>query len=138
MAAKDVIHDAVKQALVNDGWMITHDPYTIQFKEKYAYADLAAERILAAERTGEKIVVEIKSFLGYSLLQDFKEMLGQYMLYLPLITETAPEYKLFIAIDDATFNSDFQHPMIQLALTQITVPLIVVDVLKEEVVQWIN
>ncbi|NEO17540.1 element excision factor XisH family protein, partial [Moorena sp. SIO3E8] len=29
MSAKDQFHDLVKDALINDGWIITHDPYRI-------------------------------------------------------------------------------------------------------------
>lgn len=138
MSAKDVIHTAVKNALIKDEWIITHDPYTIQYKDKYAYADLAAERILLAEKGSEKIVVEVKSFVGYSILQDFKEMLGQHLLYSFLLAETSPEYKLFVAVDFVTYDSDFQHPMIQLTLEQSRISLIVVDTIKEEIVQWIS
>lgn len=35
------------------------------------YIDLGAEPILAAERAGEKIAVEIKSFLGESNIYEF-------------------------------------------------------------------
>ncbi len=91
MAAKDSIHDAVKQALIKDGWMVTHDPYTIAYQGEYAYADLAAERPFAAERAGQKIIVEVKSFTGPSTIHDFKAALGQYMFYLRLLTEVAPE-----------------------------------------------
>jgi len=27
MAKKDAFHDAVKNALIKEGWVITHDPY---------------------------------------------------------------------------------------------------------------
>ena len=30
--AKDIIHDAVKNALIKDGWVITHDPYPLEYK----------------------------------------------------------------------------------------------------------
>jgi len=51
MPAKDTIHDAVKNALIKDGWKITHDPYTIKYEEVTAYADLGAELIFAAEKS---------------------------------------------------------------------------------------
>ncbi len=50
--AKDIIHDAVKNALIKDGWTITHDPFTIAYEEVSLSADLAAERPIAAERAG--------------------------------------------------------------------------------------
>jgi hypothetical protein len=57
MARLDKIHNAVKNALVKDGWDITDDPYTIRYEEMTLQADLAAERTIAAERAGRKIVV---------------------------------------------------------------------------------
>ncbi|NET49480.1 MAG: XisH protein, partial [Merismopedia sp. SIO2A8] len=60
--ARDAIHEQVKNALVKDGWTITNDPYTLTYEEIEVYADLAAERTLAAEQNGQKIAVEIKSF----------------------------------------------------------------------------
>jgi len=57
MSKLDKIHDAVKNALIKDGWAITADPFRIEFEEYRLYADLAAERPIAAERGGEKIDV---------------------------------------------------------------------------------
>lgn len=65
--AKDKYHDAVKNALVKDGWTITHDPYRISFGIERVYVDLGAERMLAAERGKEKIAVEIKTFASECL-----------------------------------------------------------------------
>ena len=59
MVAKDILHDVVKTALINDGWVITHDPFKIVFGQRTVYADLAAERVLLAEKANEVIVVEI-------------------------------------------------------------------------------
>ena len=71
MPATDFIHDAVKQALIKDGWTITDDPFTITYEDATLYADLAAERALAAVRADRRIVVEIKTFLGPSLYYDW-------------------------------------------------------------------
>ena len=48
--AKDIIHNAVKNALINDGWIITADPYRIKAGGIQVYADLAADRPIAAEK----------------------------------------------------------------------------------------
>lgn len=66
MSAKDIFHNAVRSALAKDGWTITHDPLSIKVDEIEFYIDLGAERILAAQKAGQKIAVEIKSFLGSS------------------------------------------------------------------------
>lgn len=82
--ARDKIHYAVKNALIKDGWTITADPYYLKVAddEPDLAADLAAERPLAAEKGSRKIVVEIKSFLGRSLITEFYSALGQYLTYL--------------------------------------------------------
>jgi hypothetical protein len=64
MPQRDVYHDAVKHALLDDGWTVTHDPYYTAFGERRGFADLGAERTLAAERAGRRIAVEIKSFMA--------------------------------------------------------------------------
>ena len=74
--AKDKIHDLVKQTLINDGWTITHDPYIIETEDVEYEIDLAAEKILAAEKQGEKIAVEVKSFLATSFVYEFHRILG--------------------------------------------------------------
>jgi len=55
MPQRDMYHDAVKQALINDGWTVTHDPYVITFGERRGFVDLAAERTLAAQRAEHRI-----------------------------------------------------------------------------------
>jgi hypothetical protein len=72
MPAADVYHNVVKNALIKDGWTITHDPYTLTFGQRNVFVDLGAERLVAAEKGQEKIAVEIKSFLGTSDVRDLE------------------------------------------------------------------
>ena len=46
MPAADIIHDAVKNALVKDGWIITDDPYTIKYEDLTLFADWAQNGLL--------------------------------------------------------------------------------------------
>ncbi len=62
MPRKDNIHDAVRNALIRDGWTITQDPLFLEYGAEDMFVDLGAERLLAAERGTEKIAVETKSF----------------------------------------------------------------------------
>ncbi len=62
MSARDLFHEAVKNALQKENWIVTDDPLKIEFEEVTFKIDLGAERLIAAERAGEKIAVEIKSF----------------------------------------------------------------------------
>ena len=78
MPKLDFIHSSVKNALIADGWRVTDDPYIIEYLKTRLYADLGAEKPIAAEKGEQKIVIEVKSFLGASKFQDLKEALGQY------------------------------------------------------------
>ncbi len=138
MPAKDTYHDAVKTALVKDGWAIVADPYRISYEDAELFADLAAEKPIAAQRNGRKIVVEVKSFLGLSLMRDFETALGQYILYRNLIALTEPEYKLYLAIKESIYENFFKRKSIQVTVEQNQIFLIVVDMEKEEIIKWIN
>jgi hypothetical protein len=138
MPKLDIIHDAVRNALIKDGWVITDDPYVIQYRKITLYADLGAEQTMAAERYGQKLVVEVKSFIGASKIQDLKEALGQYDIYRYLLEEIAPDRKLYVAISTIAYKSFFKQDVIQLILNKHQLPLIVVDTEMEEIRQWIN
>jgi hypothetical protein len=138
MVTLDTIHDAVKNALVKDGWTITDDPYIIEYEEITLYAGLAAERAIAAEREGRKIVVEIKSFISPSRTQDFKLALGQYNLYLGLLEVTEPDRKLYLAVSDHIYSRYFRQKAIQLIVERYQLALLVVNLEREEVVTWIR
>ncbi len=48
MAARDLFHDAVKQALLKEDWVITADLLKIKIEGVKLEIDLAAEKVLAA------------------------------------------------------------------------------------------
>jgi hypothetical protein len=136
--APDQIHNAVKNALTKDGWTITDDPYLIRYEDATLYADLAAERPLAAERADRRIVVEIKSFLGPSLYHDWEVALGQYEVYRRLLQVTEPQRELFLAVSSAAYVNFFERKSVQLVVRLAQVKLLVVRLDSEEVERWIN
>lgn len=138
MSAKDIIHQSVKNALIKDGWTITDDPLTLKYEEILSFVDLGAERVLGAERDGEKIAVEIKSFVGRSTIHDLETALGQYILYLSLLEMNEPDRALFVAISSVTFDTVFQGKAVQMLIQRNKIPLLVVNVAAEEVVEWIK
>ena len=58
MSKRDVFHSVVKAALQKDDWIITADPLRIESGGINVAIDLAAERLIAAERDGQQIAVE--------------------------------------------------------------------------------
>ncbi|MEP7342805.1 MAG: element excision factor XisH family protein [Acidobacteriota bacterium] len=134
------MHYAVKNALVKDGWTITDDPYYIKDKDSdlELEADLGAERTIAAEKGSRKIVVEIKSFLSRSLITDFYMARGQYLTYRDLLIRIEPESELFLAISSLVFHDFFQIKIIQDIVRQDGMSILVVNIVSEEVTQWIS
>ncbi len=138
MPAKDTYHDAVKNALIKDGWTITADPYPIKYEEIKLFADLAGEKTISASREGQQIVIEIKSFLSLSPMRDFETALGQYLIYLALLSIDHPDYKLYLAISQKTYEDFFQKIAIKFILERYQVSLLIIDVNKEEIAEWIS
>lgn len=137
MPARDIYHNTVKTALEKDGWTITHDPFPLQIGKKRLSADLGAERLISAEKGIQKIVVEVKSFVGQSDVKDLEQALGQYVLYRQILNEIKIERDLYLAVSRLTFNSVFTIQLGQMLLTNQIIKLIVFDDESEVIVQWI-
>jgi predicted RecB family endonuclease len=98
MPAKDIYHDAVRFALVKDGWKILAEDYSLEYGGDRVYVDLAAEKAIAAEKQGRKILVEVKSFIGRSFVNDLEQAVGQYVIYRDILVETELDFELYLAI----------------------------------------
>jgi len=137
MPAKDIYHNNVKNALIKDGWKITHDPLRLQWGAKDLYVDLGAMQLVAAEKQEKKIAVEVKSFVGKSDMSDLEKALGQYILYHDILAERETERILYLAVTQRTFNDIFEEPIGKLLLKNNRLNLIAFDPIKEVIVQWI-
>ena len=136
--AKDVIHEVVKTALVNDGWTITHDPFPIRLEPMRVFADLGAERPIAAEKAGRKIAVEIKSFTGLSVMDDLEKAVGQYGVYSALLAEIEPDRTIYLAVSEAVFANVLDTLPGRILTKRLALKIIVVALGVQEVVQWID
>ena len=136
--AKDIFHDLVKAGLEAEGWIITDDPYRLEFDKIKFEVDLAAERIIAAEKNKQKIAVEIKSFLNPSAVTDFYAALGQFLSYRLAIRKLEPSRTLYLAVPLDSYSQFFQSAFAQLAIAEYELKLIVYDSDKGVLVKWIN
>lgn len=137
MPARDIYHDTVKNALIKDGWTITHDPLVLKWGAKDMFVDLGAERLLAAEKGEHKIAVEIKSFTGPSDMFDLERALGQYIVYHDVLAEREPDRVLYLAVPRGTLQEIFEEPIGQLMLKNHRAQLLVFEPKGEVIVQWI-
>ncbi|MDX1932152.1 MAG: element excision factor XisH family protein [Capsulimonadales bacterium] len=140
MAARDIFHDPFVRSLTKAGWTITHDPLTLVIGKRDLLIDIGAERIVGAERNGERIAVEIKSFLNPSPVQDLKEALGQFILYSDILAQdhTESDRILFLAIRETSYEEIFEEPIGEVLLANHRLRLILFDEIREEITRWIN
>lgn len=138
MPALDLYHNAVKQALIKDGWIVTHDPLHLRWGRKDMYIDLGAKRLLIAERFEEKIAVEVKSFIGESEMQAFRDAVGQFAIYRAVLRRTYPDYTLYLAIRDMIYTSFFEEPIGQILIEDENLKIIIFDAEQEVILQWKN
>jgi len=137
MAAKDAFHDIVKTALQKDGWIITDDPLHIRVGGAIdMYIDLGAEKVIAAEKAGRKIAVEIKSFLGASPVAEFHLALGQFMNYRYALEDADPDRMLYLAVPLPIYEEFFTLPFIQSVVRRSQLNLLVYDVEAVEITRW--
>ena len=135
---RDRYHQIVKEALVAEGWEITHDPYYLDIGDVDYQVDLGAERLLAASKGTEKIAIEVKSFLAESPTYEFHQAVGQYRNYLFALEEQEADRILYLAIPLFTYQTFFQRRMIQVSVRRNELRLIVYDPNQQEITQWIK
>ncbi|AOC54424.1 FdxN element excision controlling factor protein [Microcystis aeruginosa NIES-2481] len=68
----------------------------------------------------------------------FEIALGQYILYRNLISLTEPEYQIYLAIKDSIYENFFQRESIQDIVKINQLLLLVVEMEKEKILQWID
>jgi hypothetical protein len=138
MPAKDIYHKAVRFALVKDGWRILSEDYPLEYGGDRLYVDIEAERSLAAEKHGQKILVEVKSFLGRSFIKDLEQAVGQYVVYRDIVAETDLSFELYLAITNGIYQGSFQRQLAQMIVKRNQVKLLVIDSEIEEIIKWID
>ena len=136
--AKDLFHQAVKQALIKDGWTITNDPLTIRIDRVKLEIDLGAEKVFAAEKNGQKIAVEVKSFINPSTINDFHDALGQFLNYRLALQMTESNRTLYLAVPIDIFNTFFQERFTQAVIEQYDLKILAYDPNIEEIITWKN
>lgn len=135
--ARDIYHDNVRQALIKDGWTITHDPFQVQFGDADLSIDLGAEKVIAAEKGEHKIAVEVKSFIAKSLIYEFHEVLGQYLNYRRILRLTnQADRKVILAIPSEAYDRLFRKEFVQITLEEEQVQYFVFETTKNEILSW--
>jgi XisH protein len=136
--AKDLFHAVVRDALIKEGWKITHDPFPIDYGEVQMQIDLGAERLLAAMRDEEKIAVEVKSFTKPSAISEFHTAVGQYLNYRRALRSQEPHRILYLAVPSQTYDEFFRLRFIQEGVEEYQLRLVVYEIETRSILKWIS
>lgn len=137
MPALDHLHDAVRHALIKDGWTITHDPLTLRAGGRSLYVDLGAEKLIAAERGARRIAVEVKTFIGPSLIADLQQAVGQFAMYEDVLAQLEPGRELYLAVPEAVLDTVLADEIGALMLRRRITRVVGFSPAAEEVSRWI-
>ena len=136
--AKDIYHDLVKQALENEGWRITNEPYylSVGIGRRKVAADFGAEKFIIAEKGVVKILVEIKSFITTSNINELHHSVGQYDFYALLLETQEPNRIPYLAMPKDAYEDLVREPIIQTFLDRHHVRLIIFDTQNPIIYEW--
>lgn len=135
MPAKDIFHEAVREALAKDGW-VQIAPLTLKYGNIRLEVDLSAERLLIAEKENIQIAVEVKSFIAPSVVYEFHQAIGQYLHYRLVLERIESPRIPYLAVPSFIYDRHFTDEFFQASLQAHNVRLILIDVKEKEIRQW--
>lgn len=136
--ARDRFHFEFKEALQKEGWIVTNDPLVIKIGRIQVQIDLGAERLMAAEKDGEKIAIEIKTFSNVSFITALYEAVGKYVIYRNFLKSFQPERTLFLAMPKVTYAEFFEEPALKQVMLEEKFKFIIYDSDAQIITQWIK
>ena len=135
--ARDIFHENVKQALIEEGWNVTNDPLTFKIGKVQVQIDLGAERLIAAEKGEERIAIEIKTFSSVSFITALYEAIGKYIVYRNVLSLSQSDRTLFLAIPENIYNRFFDEKVIRKTIEDEKIKLVIYNQLTQTITQWV-
>ena len=136
--ARDLFHNVVKDALIQEGWQITHDPFPVDYGDVQMQIDLGAERLIAATKDQETIAVEVKSLINPSAISEFHTAVGQYLNYRRALRSQEPSRILYLAVPSQTYEEFFRLRFIEEGVQEYQISLVIYDIEDRRILQWIK
>jgi hypothetical protein len=136
--ARDKFHEEVKIALEKDGWHITDDPLYIKVGKIPIQIDIGAEKLIGAERNGQKIAVVIKTFGRASFITALHEAVGKYIVYRTVLKYIESDRILYLALPDDTYEEFGQEPIVKSIFTEYDFKILLHEPINQTITSWIN
>jgi hypothetical protein len=135
LSAIDACEAQVIRALQKDGWTIVSKPFAIRTNEHTVYADCMLER----KHNGQSelvIILEVKCFSNPQTdLQEFYTAVGQYQFYRAAVAANQATTPIYLATPFEAYLRLTKDNAVNIAISQGSIKLVVIDIVTEEVVQ---
>jgi hypothetical protein len=132
MPAKDKFHDVVLLALQKDGWAIDEEQVELVLDRRILWIDLRAVK------DDISILVEIKSFLSPSPVEDLAQAIGKYALYSVILKAKKSDEALYLAVPNTAYIGILNERLGKLVIKNLRIKYLVFDVEQEIVIEWIG
>jgi hypothetical protein len=136
MSKRDRQHQFLRRTLEKDGWIITADPLILFLEGAELRADLGAEKVVAAEKEGRKIAIELKEFASVSRVNELEKMMGQLQLYQWALDVQEQDRILFLAVSKEAYAKNFEEPLFQTVVQRNKINLLIYQPDLEEILEW--
>lgn len=136
--ARDKFHQEVKTALETEGWTVTDDPLYLKVGRIPIHIDIGAEKIIAAEKEGKKIAVEIKTFGMPSFITALYEAVGKYLIYSEALTYIKSDRTLYLAMPSKVYKEFCEEPIVKNTFQKYDVKIILYNPNSKDKMQWIK
>jgi hypothetical protein len=134
LPAKARYHDAVKNALIKDGWTIEDEQFTLTIDKRNLWIDLRASK-------GEPqfiILIEVKELAEVdSAVEALANALGKYELYQVALHDSNFNYPLYLAVTRQSYDGILSERLGKLVLNRVPIPLLIFDAESEVILKWI-
>lgn len=100
--------------------------------------DLGAERLIAANKDQEKILVEVKSFIAQSKVYAWHSIVGQFENYLMALEKQEPNRELYLALPDLILDEFFETKFVQDSIQRHNMKIIIYDTTENKIIKWIK
>ena len=137
MPALDYCHENIVHALEKDGWTVSDRQLRIRTAERIIYVDVSASKAVNGSRQ-QILLAEVKCFPNAdSTTRDLYTAIGQYLIYRVILAEVEENAPLYLAIPEAVYEVVFDST-IRRAIQENRIKLLIVNLEREMIVQWIE
>lgn len=132
MPAKDRYHDAVKHALIKEGWTIDGEQVAFITLDRQIVIDLQVSK----QTQGQIILVEVKGF-ERSPIEQLAVAIGKLQIYRFVLDDLRKNVPLWLAVPDFAYQGILTEKMGLVLREQNRIDLLVFSPDREEIVEWI-